>query len=511
MQKNVLDYLNYIVTQKPNQTAYSDGTVSMTFRQVYDQSRAIGSLLYERGIYQRPVVIFMKKSPQEIAAFFGVISGGCYYVPVDEEMPAGRIQLILDNVQTPLVICDESTAETVKRFSLRSGDVILYQDAIRTPVNDAALQDIYDRALDTDPIYIIFTSGSTGIPKGVITHHRAVIDYVEQLSEALEFDENTVFGNQTPLYVDACLKEIYPTVKFGAAAYLIPKENFSFPIRLVEYLNEYHINTICWVVSALTIVSSFGTFSEVRPQYLRTVAFGSEVFPVKQLKLWMQAVPGAAFYNLYGPTETTGMCCWYKVEGEIADDAVIPAGHAFHNREVMLITDDGRQADPGETGEICVRGSSLALGYYNDPERTAQVFVQNPFQSAYAERIYKTGDLGYRNEKGELVFVSRRDHQIKHMGNRIELGEIEFNAAMDPGADLAACIYDTEKGKIVLFYVGALSEKELTVILKERLPKYMLPNKTIKLETMPLTANGKTDRMALKQMYEETKIRKRKR
>lgn len=511
MQKNVLDYLNNIVTVKPDKTAYSDGTVSLTFGEVYAQSRAVGSTLCKKGIYSRPVVVFMKKSPQEIACFFGVIAGGCFYVPIDEEMPAGRIRLILDNVKTPLIICDESTQEAAEGLRTDGCEIMLYSEAIKTETDDTALLQVYNKAIDTDPIYIIFTSGSTGIPKGVITNHRAVIDYVEQLSAALGFDEDTVFGNQTPLYVDACLKEIYPTVKFGASAFLIPKEKFSFPVALVEFMNEHRINTICWVVSALTIVSSFGTFAEIKPEYLRTVAFGSEVFPVKQLKIWRAAAPDAEFFNLYGPTEATGMCCWYKVEGDLADDAVIPAGHAFNNREVMLITDDGRLAEPGEPGEICVRGSSLALGYYNDPERTAQVFVQNPFQNAYAERIYKTGDLAYRNEKGELVFMSRRDHQIKHMGNRIELGEIEFNAAMDPGADLAACIYDSEAGKIILFYVGELSEKELTLILKERLPRYMVPNKIIKLDMMPLTANGKTDRMALKAEYEKIKIKRKKR
>lgn len=502
MQNHVLKYLNEIVKKVPDKTAYSDGTVSLTFREVYAQSRSVGSFLYKKGIYKKPVVVFMQRAPREIAAFFGVIIGGDFYVPVDEEMPAGRIQLILDNVKSPLVICDETTAEKAKAFDLKGGEIVLYDDMIGIGIEDEALERIYRSAVDTDPIYIVFTSGSTGVPKGVAACHRSVIDYIEQLSEVLAFDGNTVFGSQTPLYFDACLKELYPTLKFGATTYLIPRSCFSFPVALVEYLNRYQINTICWVVSALTMVSAFDTFQTVKPEYLRTVAFGSEVFPIKQFRRWREALPEATFTNLYGPTECTGMCCYYRVEREFADDEAIPIGRPFENREVLLLTADGRLAGEGEEGEICVRGTALTLGYYNDPVRTAEAFVQNPLNTAYPELIYRTGDIGRRNEKGELVFVSRKDFQIKHMGHRIELGEIEVNVDMLPEIRMSACIYDTKKGKIVLYFVGDISEKELTAALKTKLPRYMLPNRIFRIESMPLTANGKIDRVTLKRSYE---------
>ena len=499
MQNNVLNYLYQIIERKPDKTAYSDGTVSFTFAEVYERCRSVGSFLHSKGIYKKPVVVFMKKSPQEITAFFGIVAGGCFYVPIDEEMPAGRIQLILNNVQSPLIICDDSTAEIAKNFEIGDGEIALYDDIVQTEIDGAALEAIYRRAIDTDPIYIVFTSGSTGIPKGVAACHRSVIDYIEQLSEILGFDENTVFGNQSPLYFDACLKELYPTLKFGATTYLIPKNCFSFPTKLVEYLNEHKINTICWVVSALTMVSAFGTFETVKPEYLRTVAFGSEVFPIKQFRLWREALPNATFTNLYGPTECTGMCCFYRVEREFEDDEVIPIGHAFPNREILLLKEDGTLAADGEQGEICVRGTALTLGYYNDPVRTGEAFVQNPLNSCYPELIYRTGDIGRYNQAGELCFVSRRDFQIKHMGHRIELGEIEVNVNMLPGIKLSACIYDTQKSKIVLYYVGDVSEKELVLSMKTKLPRYMLPNRTIRLEQMPFTANGKIDRVTLKQ------------
>lgn len=500
MQNHVLNYLHKIVAEKPDKTAFSDGTVSFTFAEVDKRCRSIGSYLSSRQIYKRPIVVFMQKSPQEITAFFGIIAGGCFYVPIDEEMPSGRIQLILNNVQSPLVICDETTLAIAKSFEVGNGKVVLYDDIVKTEINEAALSQIYRKAIDTDPIYIVFTSGSTGIPKGVAACHRSVIDYIEQLSEILDFNEDTIFGNQSPLYFDACLKELYPTLKFGATTYLIPKSCFSFPTKLVEYLNEHKINTICWVVSALTMISAFGTFDTIKPEYLHTIAFGSEVFPIKQFKKWREALPDAVFTNLYGPTESTGMCCYYRVDRDFEDGEVIPIGHAFPNREILLLSEDGTLAPDGEQGEICVRGTSLTLGYYNDPERTKDAFVQNPLNTSYPELIYKTGDIGRLNGAGELCFVSRKDFQIKHMGHRIELGEIEVNVNMLPGIKMSACIYDTVKSKIVLFYVGDPTEKELVLEMKGRLPRYMLPNRTVKLESMPLTANGKIDRVRLKEM-----------
>ncbi len=498
MQNHVLSDLYSVAEKKPDKIAYSDGENHLTFHDVYQQSQSIGSYLHQNGIYKKPIVIFMKKSPQEIAAFFGTISGGCFYVPIDEEMPSGRIQMILDNVQSPLIICDEKTEAIAAKFSVESCQIKRYDQLIQTEMDSEALTDIYQKALDTDPIYIVFTSGSTGVPKGVVACHRSVQDYITQLSEVLEFDENTIFGNQAPLYFDACLKEIYPTLKFGATTYLIPKNCFSFPTSLVEFLNEHQINTICWVVSALTMISAFGTFKSITPKYLKTIAFGSEVFPIKQFQAWRNALPEAVFTNLYGPTECTGMCCFYRADRDFAEGEVIPIGKPFPNREIILLTEDGTVAPAGEQGEICVRGTALTLGYYNDPERTAAAFVQNPLNQAYPERIYKTGDIAKYNQAGELCFVSRKDYQIKHMGHRIELGEIEVNVNAVAGIKLAACVYDDKRGKILLYYVGDMTEKQLMAEIKSKLPRYMRPNRMIKLEEMPFTANGKIDRVTLK-------------
>ncbi len=504
MQTNILEYLERTVRVLPDKVAFASEEGSLTFRQVYDQSRAIGSFLAQAGLYKRPVVVFMKKHPRTLAAFFGTIYGGNYYVPLDEEMPRHRIELIFSTLEPGALICDETTRAIAEEMNYR-GIIYTYDALAACPIDREALASIRARQLDIDPIYIVFTSGSTGVPKGVMACHRSVLDYVEHLCDVLKFDENTVFGNQTPLYFDAYLKEVIPTLKYGATTWLIPKQLFMFPIKLVEYLNEHKINTLCWVVSALTMISAFRTFEKIKPEHLRLIAFASEVFPIKQFNLWREALPQARFINLYGPTETTGICCYYEVDREFSLEECLPVGRPFPNTEILLLDENDQIPAQGEQGEICIRGTRLTLGYYRNPEKTAEAFVQNPLNKLYPELIYRTGDIGKLNDRGELVFLSRKDFQIKHMGHRIELGEIETVVNMHSSIQTACCIFDNVRKKIVLYYVGDLSSGELASYVKEKLPRYMVPNVIKKLDTMPLTPNGKIDRNLLKKWYEDNK------
>lgn len=496
MQTNLLEYLDEIVKLKPDKIAFSDGIDNLTFRELQNDSKAIGSWLDEGGFYKEPVIVFMGRHPRTIATFFGVLTAGCFYVPVDMEMSVVRIQKIVEITDAKIIICDHETYEEARNIST-GRKVVLFEDICNTPVNEDNLLKIRQLCLDTDPVYVVFTSGSTGTPKGVVSSHRAVIDYIEHLSEALGFDETTVFGNQTPLYFDASMKEIYPSIKFGVPTYIIPKELFLLPVKLVSYLNDYKINTICWVVSALTIVSAVDTFKTIKPQYLKKIAFVGEVFPIKQFNKWKETLPHVEFFNLYGPTEGTGVCCYYKVDREFALDENMPVGRPFRNTEILLLKENAMSAGSGEEGEICIRGSSLALGYYKDIEKTKEVFVQNPLNSSYPEIIYKTGDIGKYGTDGNLYFVSRKDYQIKHMGHRIELGEIEVNANMLDGVERACCLYDKKKGKIILYYNGVMAEKDVVENIKRQLPRYMVPNRIVKIDKMPLTVNGKIDRKRL--------------
>ncbi|MCL2663128.1 MAG: amino acid adenylation domain-containing protein [Oscillospiraceae bacterium] len=517
---NVLDYLENTLERiaDPAKIAFTGGDGSaLSFQELSDLSRSCGSYLASQNIKKQPVAVFMQKSPRMIAAFFGVVYSGNYYIPLDSEMPAFRIRLILEAVNPALIICDDVTEKLVEQW-----DSVNFSDICSHPVNDSALADIRRTAIDADPLYVVFTSGSTGTPKGVVATHRSVIDYIENLSAVLGVTEDTVFGNQSPLYLDACLKEVYTTIKFGASAFLIPQSLFMFPVKLIEYLNDNGINTICWVASALSLVAGLGALKAATPKTLHTIAFGSEVFPIKHYNLWRETLPDARFIHLYGPTEATGMSCFYESTRTYEPDESIPIGFPFSNTEIILLDDDGKIAADGQTGEICIRGTCLSPGYFGDIDKTSKVFVQNPL-SVFPDLIYRTGDLGRRGKDGELYYISRRDHQIKHMGHRIELAEIEYVANSCDDIGLACAVFDGVESKIVLYYVGARQgggssvlsgqrdgssvlsgqENKATVrsYLKSNLPRYMLPQSIIQLDELPRTSGGKLDRVELLEMY----------
>jgi amino acid adenylation domain-containing protein len=505
MLTNVMQYLDATAAKYPNKVAFSDGSCDcavsasektsearlcrscLTFKQLRDAARRIASKLLADGITGQPVAVFMEKSPKAIAANFAAVYSGNFYVSLDREMPVFRVEKILESLKPPVVIRDED-----------------FDGFADFEINEDALAKVRETAIDIDPIYVVFTSGSSGTPKGVTACHRSVIDYIENLSEVLGVTDTTVFGNQAPLYVDACLKEVYTSIKCGSSAVLIPKSEFMFPVKLIEFLNAHRINTICWVSSALSMIAGFKTFASIVPEHLHTVAFGSELFPVKNLNIWREALPNARFFNLYGPTEATGMSSYYEIPAtrRFAEDERIPIGRAFPNTQILLLDAEGKEQSSvcPELKEICIRGSCLSLGYYSDSEKTAEAFVQNPATSAYPDLVYKTGDLGEYNDRGELVYVARKDYQIKHMGYRIELPEIEAAFCRNDAVSLACCQYDSEKSKILLYYTGGITPAEATKYLKEKLPRYMLPNKTFHLEQMPLTPNGKIDRAKLKEM-----------
>jgi len=278
-----------------------------------------------------------------------------------------------------------------------------------------------------------------------------------------------------------------------------------FPVKLIEYINEKGINTICWVASALSLVAGLGALGAAKPKSLHTIAFGSEVFPIKHYNLWRETLPNARFIHLYGPTEATGMSCFYETTRTYGPDESIPIGHPFPNTEIVLVDDNGKIPEDGQPGEICIRGTCLSPGYFGDPEKTSNAFTQNPL-SAFPDLIYRTGDLGRRGKEGELYYISRRDHQIKHMGHRIELAEIEYVANGCDDVGLACAVFDYADSRIILYYVGKQgdgSKSAVRAYLKTNLPRYMLPQSIIELDALPHTPGGKIDRVGLLQRYKE--------
>lgn len=492
MITNILEYLYSTAARLPEKVAFSDGQCSLTFRELTQKTEAVASFLRKNGRRSGPVGVFMERSPLEIAVFLGVVRAGCFYVPMDGEMGEERLKGIAERMRLGCILADEAALPAAR--TLVPEGAFPAAEALACPAE--ALGPI--TGSDTDPFYTVFTSGSTGMPKGVCGCHRAVIDYAEHMLPAVGIGEDAVMGCQAPLYFDACFKELLACLVKGASVYLIPRPLFSRPMELISFLNDHKINTVCWVSSALSLVAALKTFKYVRPEYLKTVCFGSEVFPPKHLRAWQEACPGAKFYNLYGPTECTGMSCVYPVPGPVEEGAKIPVGKPFKNTRVLLIDENGRAA---QEGEIYIGGTCVTLGYYNDPVRTAEVFVQNPLHSDYADRFYRTGDLAAYDENGDLIFLGRADQQIKRMGHRIELGEIESTAAALPGVDQCVCLMVQKTGALLLLYTGQAESREILKALETKLPVFALPQRVERLGTMPTTPNGKADRRRLKETY----------
>lgn len=496
MESNTLQYLEASVSKYPDHTAFEDQNHEMTYKEISETARAIGSRLSLCGLTKVPVAVFMDKNIESIASFLGVVYSGNFYCPLDSQMPLERINTILGVLKPRLLITDKAHAEQAEKFAC-GGEIILYEEASRYSINEELLDRIRQNSTELDPLYVLFTSGSTGVPKGVLINHRVVTNYIQWLETKFQFTSEDVFGNQAPLYFDVSVHDIYGAMRFGAKMVIIPTELFSFPVKLIEFMNEKRISAFLWVPSAMCIVANLKTFESIVPMYLRYIMFAGEVLPRKQLDYWINYVPDAVYANLYGPTETF-VCTYFVMDKENPGEGPLPIGKPIYNAEAIVLGEDKQPVEPGEEGELCLRGSCLAMGYYRNPERTALSFIQNPCNEAYPERIYCTGDLVRYNENGDLIYVSRKDFQVKHMGYRIELGEIEAAASSLDGVDECACIYDSKRQKIVLYYEGKLWEKkEMEAGLLNKIPKYMLPGRIVRLEKMPHNANGKIDRKHL--------------
>ena len=500
---NILTYLDETAARYPDKLAFIGETSALTFLELKSNTEAIGSFIASKYIYNEPILVFMEKSPEEVSALLGVVRSGNFYVAIDLDMPEARLNAIIDITKAKLMIVDRNTREKAKSLGFR-GDICSYEEALSRQINDELLLDISHKAKETDTIYLAFTSGSTGKPKGVVASHRNVIDYIEGLGIVLERDENTVFGNQAPLYLDASLKDVYTTLKYGAATYFIPKKLFMSPVKLIEYLNEHKINTICFVSSALTIFTKLSAFDFAKPENLKVIAFGGEVLPISHLKQWMKACPGARFINLYGATECTGMSSYYVVYDVEKLGNCIPIGKPLPDTEIFLIDEEGNIiANPHPSaggryrGEICIGGTGLSSGYYKDDEKTTAKFVNYTLTGGRSILLYKTGDIGYFGEDGELYFAGRKDNQIKHRGYRIELEEIEACGGAFEGVDRGCCIYNPHKEVIIFFYEGRIEEGKVKENFRNKLASYMVPGKIIRLDRLPCMAGGKIDRKAL--------------
>jgi amino acid adenylation domain-containing protein len=487
----------------PGRPAVAAGERSLSYEELDRLSNQVARALLAQGV--RPgdrVGILAPKSAASVAAVFGALKAGACYVPLDPRSPAERLAAIMRDSGVAVIVADEGTAQRAAAMAdAVPGLAVLPGDAVRAEP-DGPLTG--DRAIETDLAYILYTSGSTGTPKGVMISHRASLTFCAWAADCAGLGEQDRVCSPAPLHFDLSVFDVFATCRAGACLVVLPEQTTTFPVRLAEWMARERISVWYSVPSILTMLATYGNLREFDLSALRAIVFAGEVFPAKHLSRLMAELPDARYLNWYGPTETN-VCTWYEVPPGSELTAPIPIGRACANTDVFAVTADGRRvSEAGQEGELYVRGPALMQGYWGQPDKTAAVLSRNPFQEAYDEPAYRTGDLVTVDEEGNYVFLGRRDGMVKTRGYRVELGEVEAALYAHPAVREAVVLPVPDeilgnrlRAVISVDASSALTRQDVLEHCLRRLPGYMVPDVVEFCQALPRTSTGKVDRTQL--------------
>jgi D-alanine--poly(phosphoribitol) ligase subunit 1 len=484
--ENIIYYLKLNYKKYGNKIAIQEVNNKITYKDLYAKVKIFSSAI--NNFNNEPILLFMPKSIDLSIAMLGVTLSGNYYSIVDSNTPVERINTIINILMPKVIIGYEND---INKITTNVKKINFNQ------IMNSKEKYINKNIISTNPMYVLFTSGSTGIPKGVVVSHKAVISYLYWFTNCFKIDSKTIFGSQTPFYFSMSVSDFLGSIYTGAKIILIPKSYFSFPIKLLDCMNKFKINTIYWVPSALAIPYYFDALKEFKLPYLNKILFAGEVMPPKLIRYYQDHLQNVFYANLFGPTETTDICTYYKIKNKVNINKSIPIGKVCEGLEALIIKDNKLS----DEGELCIKGSFLATGYINNKDKTTEVFIQNPLNNKYPDVVYKTGDIVKYDNDGNLIYLSRKDFQIKRHGYRIELSEIEANIINIKNIKNCICIY--LEPNIFLFYNGNVSEIDLRRNIVKLLPSYMMPDKIIKIDKIVYNMNGKIDRNYYKELAKE--------
>jgi amino acid adenylation domain-containing protein len=498
MKYNILDYFHNTVKKAPNKVAIIEGDNHITFQDLELKTKILAIyLLSNLDEKNKPIAVYLPKSIQSVIANIAITYSANIYMHLDIKNPSERILNILNLIQPRIIITNSiylnDLANLPNYFQIVNIDEINFDERIDTNI----LLQRLDSIIDTDPYCIINTSGSTGTPKGVVLNHKSFIDFVEVSNSIFKFSNDEIIGSLSPVVFDIWSFELCMLMANSSTIVLLPAELAAFPIKIINILEDKKVSFIFWVPTIMVNIANMKLLDNVSITSLKTIWFAGEVFPTKQFNYWKSKLTNTLFANLYGPIEITLDCTYFIVNRDIPDEKPLPIGIPYKNTDILILNENNELVKNGEDGELCVRGTSLAMGYYNNPEKTSLAFVQNPLNNSYPELVYKTGDIVNYNEFGEIEFKGRKDSLIKHLGYRIELGEIEHILVNKIKLVKNACAaYDSKKKEIVLFYESEIDilNTDFRNALAMIVPKYMMPSKFKRFNELPRNTNGKIDR-----------------
>lgn len=510
MKINLIEYFVEKVGEFSDKSAIVDGVRVMNFSQLDTMSRQLAKVIVDVcDCKNRPIAMFLPKCIEAAVSDLAITYSGNAYMNLDVKNPAERLGNILALIQPVAVITNGKYKRIIESVALNDVRIINIDETsenAEVPPQDFFLERNGD-LIDTDPYCIINTSGSTGTPKGVVLNHKSFIDFMAQTFDEYKFSEHDVIGSLSPVVFDIWSFELCLLQGKGASIVIIPDTYSAFPVKILQLMQQHKVSYIFWVPTIMVNIANMGLLGQVPLPSLRLCWFAGEVFPTKQFNIWRHSLPHTTFANFYGPIEITLDCVYYTIEREISDDEPIPIGKPFRNTSILILNENNENVTaPNVEGELCIRGTSLAMGYYNNPEKTAAAFVQNPLNHSYPEIIYRTGDLVFINDRNEIVFKGRRDSLIKHMGYRIELGEIEHVIINTLKLVKNGCVvYNHQRKEITLYYEAEneLTAAEFRKAIGNSLPKYMLPVVYHCLPELKRNTNGKIDRLYYSKLVEE--------
>lgn len=475
-------------------------------------SNQMARFLIEKGIKKRDVVAIQNsKTPIGFSGMVACIKIGAIYTNFDFTNPPDRIHKIFSTAKPRMVLADTQMEPGLLKLcqELHIEYADNTHDCLKEQLRKYPVEleiDCIGEITGDNPVYIMFTSGSTGIPKGVLIKQESVLHLVDWGKETFHLTPQDIMTNVNPIYFDNSVFDFYCSVWNGIPMVAFPKEVTEQPKRLMEVLDKNHCTVWFSVPSFLIYLMNLRLLKEDSFSSIRVFSFGGEGYPKELLiKLYRLYQNHAKFYNVYGPTEGTCICSAYEVSDSDFEEpeALVALGKIAPNFDYEILNEADERT---LVGELCLMGPQLALGYYNDRDRTSLSFVQNPLNLEYPQIMYRTGDL-VEKQAEKLYFRGRADNQIKHMGYRIELEEVEAGLIRLSYVKQCAAVHGkNSKGffKLAAFLAveGELEEQKLREQLRCFLPGYMIPNLFLFVEELPKNANGKVDRVQLKRMAE---------